>query len=234
MFRYDPEVLERFPGIRAGIVLAEGVVNGPASPALAAAFAAEQRAVGAQLAGESLAELASIAAWRRAFSAFGVAPTKYRNAAEALLRRLQKQGELPAVSTLVDLGNLVSVRHQVPVAVIDPDRVRGGLTVAFARGDERFDDLGGTPGEHPEPGEVVFVDAEGEVAARRWCWRQSSASAVHPGSTRALIVTEAHHGAAAETVAAAVASFTALFAEHLPDVALRSAVLSPDAPAFAP
>jgi DNA/RNA-binding domain of Phe-tRNA-synthetase-like protein len=235
MFRYADELLGRFPTIRAGVVLVSGAENGPADAALQREFEAEQRAVATELAGTaSLADLPSLAAWRRVFSGFGVSPTKYRNAAEALLRRLQKKGDIPPVSTLVDVGNLVSIRHAVPVAVIDADRVGPPVTVRTASGDELFDDLGGAAGAHPEPGEVVFVDADGVVAARRWCWRQSHASAVGPGTSRALIVAEAHHDDAAAAVAAAVDSFVALFAAHLPEATVATALLGPDRPAFAP
>jgi DNA/RNA-binding domain of Phe-tRNA-synthetase-like protein len=235
MFRYADELLGRFPTIRAGVVVVSGIANDASDAGLRAAFEAEQRAVAADLASiGSLADLSSLAAWRRVFSAFGVSPTKYRNAAEALLRRLQKKGDIPSVSTLVDVGNLVSIRHAIPVAVIDADRVAAPVTVRTATGDEVFDDLGGTEGAHPEAGEVVFVDADGVVAARRWCWRQSHASAVGPATTRALIVAEAHHDAAADAVAAAVESFRALFEAHLPAAAVTTARLGPDDPTFAP
>ena len=39
-----------------------------------------------------------------------------RSAAEALLRRLTKQGSIPSINTLVDIGNLVSIRYALPVA----------------------------------------------------------------------------------------------------------------------
>jgi DNA/RNA-binding domain of Phe-tRNA-synthetase-like protein len=235
LFRYADELIARFPTIRAGVVLVSGARNGPPDAALRGEFEAVQRAVASMLAPTaSLADLPSLGAWRRVFSGFGVSPTKYRNAAEALLRRLQKQGEIPSVSTLVDVGNLVSIRHAVPVAVIDADQVAGPVTVCTATGDERFDDLGGTDGAHPEPGEVAFVDADGVVAARRWCWRQSHASAVGPGTTRALIVAEAHHDGAEADVAAAVASFVELFAAHLPAATVQTALLGPTRPAFAP
>jgi hypothetical protein len=63
------------------------------------------------------------------FRGFGVDPTQYRSAAEALLRRLIKQGELPSIGTLVDLANLVSIRYALPVAVFDQGGITGGTVV---------------------------------------------------------------------------------------------------------
>ncbi len=231
-FRYHADVLRTFPTIRAGVVSVSGASNGPSPAALVEQFLAEQAAAKAALAEVALAELPSVAAWRRTFSGFGVSPTKYRNAAEALLRRVQKKGDVPSVSLLVDLGNLVSIRHRVPVAVIDADRVAGGVTVAISDGTEHFADLGGTEADHPEPGEVVFLDDDREVAARRWCWRQSTVSGVSSATTNVLIAVEAHHDGGETDVAAAVETFRALFAEHLPAAVVATALLDPANPAF--
>ena len=178
MFAYADAVTERFPTIRAGVVHASGLANGP-SPAAALLddYRAEQRAARARLKATAIADLPSIAAWRRAFSRFGVKPTQHRNAAEALLRRLAKHGDIPSVNTLVDIGNLVSIRHAMPVAAFDLAGIDGSITVRFATGDERFTDLGSSDGVFPDPGEVIFVDDDDVVSARRWCWRQSAQSA---------------------------------------------------------
>ena len=119
LFRYHPALLERFPTVVGGLVHARGVANGPTPPALADAYREEQERAIERIGDRPLGSVPSLAAWRRAFTAFGVEPTRYRSAAEALLRRLTKQGEIPSVSLLVDAGNLVSVRYGVPVAVLD-------------------------------------------------------------------------------------------------------------------
>jgi len=89
-FTYDPAIAARFPSIVGGVVHATGITNGPSPEALVDEFTAEQHAVRAQIGATPLSELPSLAAWRRAFRSFGVDPTAYRSAAEALLRRLTK------------------------------------------------------------------------------------------------------------------------------------------------
>lgn len=190
MFGYDDAVARQFPAIRAGLMHATGLANGPSSPALLAEYRAEQQATSARLAGAALADLPPIAAWRRVFTRFGAKPTQYRNAAEALLRRHTKHGDIPSLNTLADIGNLVSIRYAMPVAVVDRAGVAGSITVRFATGGERFDDLGSSGGVAPEPGEVIFTDERNAVAARRWCWRQSVQSATTAATTEALIIVE--------------------------------------------
>lgn len=228
LFRYDDAVLERFPTIVGGIVRASGVTNGPAPPELTVAYRDEQRAAIARIGDTSLGAIPSLAAWRRTFSAFGVEPTRYRSAAEALLRRLTKQGELPSLGALVDLGNLVSIRYALPVAVVDRRGVEGTIVVRLAEGNEPFADLGSDGVEHPEPGEIVFVDHAGVVCARRWCWRQSAGSAARADTTDVLITVEGHHEDARADVAAAMADLERL----LGGATVASALLSASDPAF--
>jgi DNA/RNA-binding domain of Phe-tRNA-synthetase-like protein len=225
VFRYDRAVLERFPGIVGGVVEARGVSNGPSPPALAAAFGEEQRGVLDRIGERPLADLPSLAAWRRAFTAFGVEPTRYRSAAEALLRRLTKHGDVPSLGLLVDVGNLVSIRYALPVAVLDLRAIAGGITVRFAGGDETFTDLGSGETQRPEPGEVIFVDEEGHVAARRWCWRQSAESATRPDTTEILVTVEGLHEQAAEEVPAAVSDLVELLRAYAPEAEIQSEVL---------
>jgi DNA/RNA-binding domain of Phe-tRNA-synthetase-like protein len=227
MFGYDDAVTARYPAIRAGVICATGLSNGPSPPGLLEEYRAGQQAACARLAATAIADLPSIAAWRRAFTAFGAKPTQYRNAAEALLRRLAKQGDIPSVNTMVDIGNLVSIRYAVPVAVIDQGHVAGSITVRFATGSELFTDLGSAGSVRPEPGEVIFVDRDNVVSARRWCWRQSAQSATSATTADALIVVEALHEAAEADIAAATADLAALLARYQPGARLVSRTLAP-------
>jgi DNA/RNA-binding domain of Phe-tRNA-synthetase-like protein len=231
-FRYDPAITERFPTIVGGLIHARGVSSGPASEPLVDAFRSEQAAVLARIGATPLSELPTLAAWRRTFRGFGVDPTAYRSAAEALLRRLTKQGSIPSIGTLVDLGNLVSIRHGLPVSVMDQGPTTGGTTVSFATGVEAFTDLGSGARESPEPGEVIFVDEAGLVSARRWCWRQSAESAAGPGTTEILVTVEGHHATASEDVATALGDLEALLRSHATPAAMVTGLLDADRPVF--
>ncbi|MBN1146971.1 MAG: hypothetical protein JXA78_06935, partial [Anaerolineales bacterium] len=204
LFKYHPDILPSFPNLSAGVILAQEVSNGPAPQGLQAAFLAEQRAVLGRIGDTPLSEIETLAAWRGAFRVFGVNPTKYRSAAEALLRRLTKKGDIPSINILVDICNLVSIRYALPVAAFDRRAMSGGITVRFAEGHERFTPLFETQAEYPELGEVIFVDQAGLVAARRWCWRQSDESAANEQTRQVIITTEAQHTGGRSDIQAAV------------------------------
>jgi DNA/RNA-binding domain of Phe-tRNA-synthetase-like protein len=232
MFQYDPEIIARFPTIAGGVIHAVGVTNGAAPAELIEACRAEQAAVLDRIGATPLSELPSIAAWRRAFRAFGVDPTGYRSAAEALLRRLTKQGSIPSINAFVDIGNLVSIRYALPVAVFDQRATTGTTTVRFATGEETFTDLGSGERESPEPGEVIFVDEAGLVSARRWCWRQSAESASGLETTEILVTAEGHQDGAIGDIAAAVIDLEALIRQFSRPQDLVSGTVTAAGPSF--
>ena len=231
-FRYDPAIVARYPAVVGGVLHAEGLTNGPSPAALRDAFRAEQATVLARLGSTPLSEVPSLAAWRRAFRAFGVDPTAYRSAAEALLRRLTKQGSIPSINTLVDIGNLVSIRHALPVAILDLASIDGGLTVRFAVGDEAFTDLGSGARETPDAGEVIFIDDAAHVAARRWCWRQSAESASAATTIDVLVTVEGHHDGALTDIADAVADLERLLQSFATPTAVRTGIVVAVRPSF--
>ena len=204
VFQYDSGILTRYPTVVGGVILAQEMTNGPTPKDLQAAFIDEQQITLQRIGTTPLSQIPSLAAWRSVFRSFGVDPTQYRSAAEALLRRLTKKGDIPGINLLVDLGNLVSIRYALPVAVFDTSSLTGAVTVHFADGSERYTTLGQDELDHPEPGEVVFSDNTKLVIARRWCWRQSDQSAAQKETTQAIITIEAHHIQGKEDVDAAL------------------------------
>src|SRR6266516_2773196 len=214
IFQYHPDILARYSAVTGGAILAEGMSNGPTPDSLQAAFQAQQRATLQRIGDTPLSQIESLAAWRNAFRGFDVDPTQYRSAAEALLRRLTKKGDIPSINLLVDLGNLVSIRYALPVAIFDTRTLQGSATVHFADGSERYTSLGESGIDHPLPGEVVFSDESKMVIARRWCWRQSEQSAATTETHSAIITVEAHHAAGHRAIAAALNDLLALLQEY--------------------
>lgn len=215
VFQYHPAVLERYPNLRAGVILVSGLQNRATPEILEQTYLQEQRSVIERIGQTPLSEIPSLAAWRAAFRLFGVDPTQYRSAAEALLRRLTKKGDIPCINALVDLCNLVSIRYALPVAAFDLRALELPVTVQFAQGSERYTPLGEAMLEHPPAGEVVFADETGLVIARRWCHRQSEESAAQMDTTTALLTVEAQHAGADDDIRRAVEDLVRLVGEFV-------------------
>lgn len=187
--RVDQRVLDAFPGYSVLVIYARGLTNGESDAISERELRAAEAEARASLGERKPAEHEHVAAWRGAFAAFGAKPSRYPCSVEALLSRVLKGQELPAINQIVDLYNAVSIRHVLPVGGEDLDRLTSDLTLAFADGTEPFDVVQGgeVTIEHPEPGEVVWADSTG-VTCRRWNWRQGVRTRLTPDTRNAYFV----------------------------------------------
>ena len=214
-FQYHPEIIERFPYLRAGVIIVSGMDNSLASVELSDAYIQEQVNTLNRIGDKPLSEINALAAWRGAFREFGVNPTKYRCAPEALLRRLTKKGDIPSINSVVDICNLVSIRYAIAAASFDTRALSGDVTVRFANGTERYTTLGEKEVISPDQGEVIFVDDSGLVIARRWCWRQSQESATQIDTRDAIFTLEAQYENCLPDVEAALNDLNGLLEKYI-------------------
>jgi len=109
------------------------------------------------------AELSSdptVSALRRLFRAAGCDPTRYRPASEALLRRLVKGEELPAIQPLVDLNNCLSAALAVPCCVMVEGSFGRAMTLRSGWAGEAYESLRGPFNVEGKP---LIADAEGPI-----------------------------------------------------------------------
>jgi DNA/RNA-binding domain of Phe-tRNA-synthetase-like protein len=165
-----------------GVVIARGVHNGDSPPELIQLLRQAEEDLRARLKPEQVAEEARIACWREAYRAFGAKPSEFRSSVEAMLRRVLRGDALPAINALVDIGNLLSLRHLVPVGGHAIDHLNGDISLRLASGEEQFVPFGMTEMEHPLPGEVIFAEGN-TVLTRRWTWRQANHTLTLPETT---------------------------------------------------
>jgi DNA/RNA-binding domain of Phe-tRNA-synthetase-like protein len=203
-FCHDTEIWQAFPQLVAGAMVVDQIQPGvKVEPHLQPWLERGQERV--RRGSES--DMPEVAAWRRAYSQMGLKPTQYRSAAEALLRRFRREGELPRLHPLVDFCNAVSLAFALPIAVFDLDQVDSYLEVRRATGDESYLTFNEEI-EHPPPGEVIFSDAARQVHARRWTFRQSLRSTIRPETKRVLIVSEGLHETAGKDVCVLIDALT--------------------------
>jgi len=167
-FRHSDVLWREFPQLRPAVLVLdriEPIVN------LESRLERWLRRARERLEKGSEGEMPEIAAWRRAYSQMGMKPTQYRSAAEALLRRFKREGEVPRIHPVIDLCNAMSLAFALPVAVFDLAQVEEFLEVRHARGTETYLAWSGEIESVPE-GEVIFADAADHAHARRWTFRQ--------------------------------------------------------------
>lgn len=91
----------------------------------------------------SIKEMAAIEATRRVYRACGKDPSRYRPAAEALIRRVVQGKELYQIDTLVDLINLASMKFGYSIGGFDADKFVGDtLTLGVGEAGEPYEGIG--------------------------------------------------------------------------------------------
>lgn len=111
---------------------------------------------------ETLKAISGIEATRRVYRACGKNPSRYRPAAEALIRRQLKGKDLYQIDTLVDLVNLSSIRYGYSIGGFDADKFQGDtLTLGVGREGEPYEGIG--RGMINIAGLPVYRDAVGGV-----------------------------------------------------------------------
>lgn len=176
------EVFTQFPGYVRGVVLAYDVVNGESPPDLVSLLREAEASVRDRLRLEGLAEHPRIASWREAYRSFGAKPSKFRSSIEAMVRRALRNQELPTINALVDIGNILSLRHLAPTGGHAIDVVTQDIALRPATGEEEFVPFGSEEVEHPLPGEIIFAEGN-TVLTRRWTWRQANHTLTLPTTT---------------------------------------------------
>jgi DNA/RNA-binding domain of Phe-tRNA-synthetase-like protein len=187
------DVFRAFPDALIGVAAFSGVENAGESAEVTAALRAEEDRAAAAFAGSSIPDHPRIAPWRAAYRAFGAKPKDHPSSIENLVRRVSKGGRLPHINKLVDLYNVVSLRHLVPVGGEDLAAVEGDVELAFAGESEPAVRLLGEPPEMarpPKPGEVIYRDRAGALC-RRWNWKEAERTKLTESTRDGFLVVEA-------------------------------------------
>ena len=111
---------------------------------------------------ETLKEISGIAATRRIYRICGKDPSRYRPAAEALIRRILQGKTLYQIDTLVDLINLASMKYGYSLGGFDADKFVGN-TLELGMGKEGEPDEGIGRGMINIQGLPVYRDGIGGV-----------------------------------------------------------------------
>jgi DNA/RNA-binding domain of Phe-tRNA-synthetase-like protein len=183
-YSISQEIFDKYPGYARAVVLAFDVHNGPSPADLVQLLREAESSVRQVSTIETVAEHPRIKSWREAYKAFGAKPSEFRSSTEAMARRSLRNDQLPSINALVDIGNIVSLQHLVPVGGHSMDDLTHDITLRLAIGDEEFVPFGSTEVEHPLPGEVIFVEGN-TVLTRRWTWRQANHTLTLP-ETRSI------------------------------------------------
>jgi DNA/RNA-binding domain of Phe-tRNA-synthetase-like protein len=139
MLEIDRELKQQCPGLKVAC-LHGSVAVAKSSPELLDLLNARAEELRAQ--GGEPSAYPEIAATRAAYKTLGKEPSRYRNSAEALLRRITSGKGLYFINNLVDINNLVSLESLMPVGTYDLAKVTPPLIFREGRSGESYKGIG--------------------------------------------------------------------------------------------
>jgi DNA/RNA-binding domain of Phe-tRNA-synthetase-like protein len=136
------EIRIELPGVRLGVVVADGLRVSPSDEVLTRLITEACERKRHELTLEHLADAEPMCTVRAMFRAWQIDPSKYRPSSEALLRRVVQGKGLYFVSNVVDIGNLGSIETMYPYGCHDRSRIR--FPVVFRKGapGEQYEGIG--------------------------------------------------------------------------------------------
>ena len=118
----------------AGVVIARGVRVGPASAELSRML----DELIARRAGEEFPPAAVKEAVRRMLRNGGFRPSGRNKPASEYLAQAAREGRFPRINNLVDVNNLVSLEHGLPISLLDLDALTDDVELRSGREGEKY------------------------------------------------------------------------------------------------
>ena len=129
-FYVTKDVFEKIPDGKFGLVSVTGADNTGNNPEIRAFLQENVEKCTEFYTGKKVKNEPELQPYREAFRNMGINPNRYMCAIEALMTRIAKGQGMPAINTIVDLGNGVSLKHHLPIGAHDLDTMIDG---AFGR-----------------------------------------------------------------------------------------------------
>lgn len=160
----DSRVRGKFPDLEVRLKSVSGITIGGESDALEKLKSQVTREVKETYNLETLKDDPHFRKYRDFFWKIDIDPTKIRPASEALIRRILQGKTLPTINTGVDAYNLASIKSTVPLAAFDKEKLKGELSMMFAKGGEEFLGIGMKGPKILAGNEIIIKDEEKLVA----------------------------------------------------------------------
>jgi DNA/RNA-binding domain of Phe-tRNA-synthetase-like protein len=181
-YSIDNAIFGMFPGYCRGVVLAFDIRIADSPAELLSMLRDAEKALHNLVNADDPASHPRINSWREAYRLFGAKPAKFRSSIEGMVRRVLNGNELPTINTVVDIGNILSLKYIITAGAHAIDVVKGDISLTRATGEESFTPFGTDITEQTEPGEIIFTEGN-NCLVRRWSWRQAEHTSMKSSTT---------------------------------------------------
>ncbi|MFW9806806.1 MAG: B3/4 domain-containing protein [Candidatus Thorarchaeota archaeon] len=180
--RFD---VDRF-GLKVGMVILDELIVGQSTASFEEYEKETFNEIISQLTLDDAKDDPIFRSYRDLYWTFGMDPTKQRVSSEAVLRRILKGLNLWRISDVVDIINLASAYHKIPIGLVDTAKLKGNLVIRKATKGEIFQRIGGKTivcrGR-----EIVVADDE-KIICFGYATHDSERTMITNDSRRALVL----------------------------------------------
>lgn len=187
-FYVTEDVFAKIPDAKFGLVSVKGANNAGKNPEIEAFLQESVEKCTEFYSGKKVKNEPELQPYREAFRNIGVNPNRYMCAIEALMTRIAKGQGMPAINTIVDLGNAVSLKYHMPIGAHDLDTmIDDAFGVRVSVKGDTFLPFGAEEREPVDPGEVVYATGS-HIRTRRWTWRQGDEGMITEDTSHMLYI----------------------------------------------
>lgn len=165
----NKEVLEKFPGLNIGVLIAKNIDNSGKDQKITKILEEIEELVRNEL------ELALKKAKR-----------EYHTSVEVLVKKIIKGEKINIVNKIADVYRYVSLKYLMPIGGFDLNQTVGDVELAVSDGTDFLVPAGEAKKEKAKKGEIIYKD-DVEVLCRKWNWKYAYRTRITNKTKNAVI-----------------------------------------------
>ena len=160
-FTIEKNVFQKVENLCIGIVVAKGIKNESYNSIIVRQLQETVTDKRAKLKSRNVKEISDL----------NINANKFPSSIEALLDRISKGGEIPSINAVVDLVNIISLKHNVAIGAHDMDTFIDGLTVRHSSINDMYVTFGNKCEDRVvEEGELIYASGN-QIRTRQEIWK---------------------------------------------------------------
>lgn len=164
VFKVDQKVLDL--GVKIQTLKIEGVVNPKSDSEFLKYQNREIENLKKYWSNNKIEDDQILKGFRDLHTRVGRSNRKFVSSPESLIWLLKERGRFPQINTLVDIYNLISIKHKLALGAHDINKINDNVTLKITDGSEKFTSLETHQSENIFPGEYGYVDGGNNVICR--------------------------------------------------------------------
>ncbi len=181
-FRIEKSILDVCDTIYNCAVVVSGLDNNIEDKSFYEAYQKQVSSTLKKYKNTSITSSENIVLYRHAMDSLGINSAKYPSSIESIINRIIKNSNFPSINPVVDLGNYISLKYEIPVGIHDIDSIHEDLCLRMSTEEdiERFNNENNS--NDLIVNEPVYATGN-SIRTRKWFWKQMPAGRISRDAT---------------------------------------------------